>query len=334
MSRRQLVLGGIAITALVTGALALTSTRELEPRVQFVGLETWTPEMVEDSLAHYAPGVPLTSAACAIVLRDSLGFPQAAVSRHTSRSLLGQETQVTITVVEPSDSARVRFAAPYADTLRDRPRWNDGVELLRAEYGLFHFFQDHDFARGRSDRFQGGSAPARAVALRDAVLGHDSDQDFEAAIRTLATDANLYNRTFAALVLGNFAERPGSWHALMKALQRPPGHATPAAMLMLGTLAQNVPIRVPWKPLRNTLDALVDGTNLFAYPVVLETLVATRVDPALGRDLIREGGDLLIGILSTDDHPDARLAREFLTHVAGEDLGSEPRAWGDWIRAL
>lgn len=48
--------------------------------VEIVGLQSWTRQMVEDSVAAYVPGISLADAACVVILRDSVGFADAAVT--------------------------------------------------------------------------------------------------------------------------------------------------------------------------------------------------------------------------------------------------------------
>jgi hypothetical protein len=53
--------------------------------LEIIGLRRWTVPMLEDSLRRIRPDVALGDAACAAILRDSLGFPDAAVLRFRHR---------------------------------------------------------------------------------------------------------------------------------------------------------------------------------------------------------------------------------------------------------
>lgn len=329
--RNRTLVAGLVLLLLGIGAwLLLRTSAAGEPRVEFVGLQDWTRDMIADSLAYYAPGTPLHSAGCAVVLRDSIGFAQAAVHRFTSSF---RRDVVILTLIEPQDSARVRFAPPYADSLPPREEWAEAVAVASANFGAFQFFQDRDFAQGEMDRSLGRDVPNDVVRLRDLVLSYATEADFNAAVQTLETDRNRDNRIVAALVLGNFPGRDGTWHAYVRTLQHSPEHATSAANMMLASLTEKAARQIDWAPIEPTLRALLDGTNLFAYDDVLAALTATNIDPALARELLRGGGELPLAIISADRHPHAPIVRRFLIHAAGEDHGSADR-WAEWVVRL
>ena len=72
-------------------------------KVEFVGLEQWTVPTLVDTLRALEPDRPLH--ACAVVLKQKLRFSDASVMSYPGES--GMYTVVT--VVEPQDSARVRY---------------------------------------------------------------------------------------------------------------------------------------------------------------------------------------------------------------------------------
>jgi hypothetical protein len=94
------------------------------------------------------------------------------------------------------------------------------------------------------------------------------------------------------------------------------------------------PREVDWTPIAVSLRHLLNGTNLFAYPLVKELLVETNLSPALARRLLDEGAVVLLLAHLRADHALTRArALRFLTHVRGESL-STPAEWEAWLTNL
>ena len=106
-------------------------------RIEVIGLRRWTLDMLQDSLAKYAPRTSLASHACAATLRHTLGFADAG----SWLFVFGGDTasQNTVIVREPQDSARVRFRALPSDTARGRPEWRGARTLLSTHPALREF---------------------------------------------------------------------------------------------------------------------------------------------------------------------------------------------------
>ena len=85
-------------------------------RLELIGLKRWTLGMIQDSLARYAPGESLASHACAAILRQKLGFADAA-AQYYSPSPGSTKGYWAVPVVEPQDSARVRYRELPRDSL-------------------------------------------------------------------------------------------------------------------------------------------------------------------------------------------------------------------------
>jgi len=85
--------------SLAPAALVAQDARKGTTIVEILGLRTWTRQMVEDSVAKYQPGVSLADHACAIILRDSVGFADAA---SITMSMGGDTSWTVLPVVEPS----------------------------------------------------------------------------------------------------------------------------------------------------------------------------------------------------------------------------------------
>ena len=104
-----------------------------------------------------------------------------------------------------------------------------------------------------------------------------------------------------------------------------------AAKMVLSALSRGAPRRVDWSPARDALQALFGGTNLFAYTDVLNALVATEIDPVLGRELARVDPELLLDHLGATNPFSPLPVHRYLVHVRGQDLGRDPAAWRQWL---
>lgn len=263
-------------------------------RLEIIGLSRWTPAMIQDSLARRAPGRSIMTHACAVVLREQLGFADAAVNvLRGAPSFQGLPARkvVSVTVVEPQDSALVRYRPAFRDTQPSR-----------------------------------ATSPS-VDATQTAAAGR-------AARRTLARDGNESNRIAAVVILSRRAADDSTWWALVDALRDPSDRVSGLAARTLATMTQAAPRVVDWSPVAPTLRALLDGTNLFAHDGVAALLADTEVSPALAAPLLRGGGRLVVAKLGSEFPMRAANARRMLVRLAGRDLGADPAAWRDWIATL
>ena len=120
----------------------------------------------------------------------------------------------------------------------------------------------------------------------------DGEDDRLLASDVLARDASWSSRAAAATVLANFSEHDAAWHDLITTMTDPVERVRDAAEAVLKGFMQTESTRpVRWDPARESLAALLDGTNLF-----------TR-EAALG----------------------------LLKIVTGEDFGADTAAWSEWL---
>ncbi|HEX2080295.1 MAG TPA: hypothetical protein VHG08_21515 [Longimicrobium sp.] len=295
--------------------------------VEILGLQTWTRQMVEDSVAKYQPGISLADHACAVILRDSVGFANAASIRF---SFAGTDTTWAILpVVEPGRAAQVRFAA-YAARRPNAQEWADVFAILERDRQAFGFLQFPEVLLGDADSVFGEPVPAGAIELRRALRRHGTPRDWELARTAILSDSSHANRTLAALVLSNFAERDSTYYLLAEGLRSVDAGAS-AAEMVLSALARGAPRRVDWRPAADALRALFGGTNLFAYTKVLDALAATEIDPALGLELARVDPGLLLAHLGARNPLSPPPVHRYLVHVRGQDPGRDPAAWRAWL---
>lgn len=308
-----------------------TTVRDGDVVVHFIGLERWTPAMIRDSLARVAPGVSLSDAACAVVLRERLGFAQAAVESRTDRGLAGASHTVVISVVEPSDSARVRLLPAAADTAPTRSEWQHALDLMRRADEPLRFLQFADFFYdGRVPAVAGADSATRA--LRDEIERVAKRPDaLRDAREAVLFDGNRDNREMGALVLAHFPTEPSAWWTLARSLLRGEDTPTRVAEVALGVMKERAPDGLDWGPAADALHALASGTNLSAFLGVLEVLTATRIDPGLGRTLIEPAYPYLRGNLTAPIEDRRRIVRGFLARVTGRDPGDDDAAWVRWL---
>jgi hypothetical protein len=304
-------------------------------RLELIGLKRWTLAMIQDSLARYAPGESLASHACAAILRGKLGFADAAAQYYPPGSQGRTKGYFAVPVVEPQDSARVRYREAPRDSLPNQVDWAEAHAVFEEHNQVFQSaIQRPLFLLGRldPDSLEPRLAPARP--LLKFLLGHRTDADRQFALLTLARDSNARNRAVAAVIIAGFLESDSSWWALADALRDQNGMVSATASQVLGTVARNAARPVNWAPVTDGIRAVLDGTNLFAHNTLLETLVATRVNPELAPGLLRGGGELVLAKLRSEDLHTARLAQRFLTQVSGRDFGQNAGRWGRWVQSL
>jgi hypothetical protein len=329
-----------ALALSVATAVAAQSVRNaiLETptaRLELIGLKGWTLAMIQDSLARYAPGDSLTSHACAALLRQKLRFADAAVQFYPPGSFGNTKGYFAVPVVEPHDSARVRYRAAPHDSLPDRVDWALALTVFKKHNQVFQSaIQTPALLLGRMhpDSVEPRLAPARP--LLEFLRAHRNEADHRVALRTLAHDGNAHNRVIAAVVIAGFAESDSTWWALADALRDQDGMVSATASQVLSTLSQAGAKPVNWAPAVDAVRAVLDGTNLFAHNTLLDALVATRVDPALAPVLLRDGGELVLAKLRSEDPSGAHAAQRFLTQVSGRDFGRNASAWENWLRSL
>ena len=301
-------------------------------KLEIIGLKRWTIPMIQDSLAVHAPGDSLTSHACAAILREHLKFADAAVIYYPASAwALPNKGYYAVTVVEPQDSARVRYRTAFRDSQPNRRGWSAPIRVFESENQLFQrAIQDSAFLLGRPGRaITTDLAPA--LPLRRFLRSHRSSADLRLALRTLSRDKNATNRAIAAVLLANFAARDSAWWGLAEALRDPDGMVSGTAQQVLSTLAQRAPRPVDWAPVAGTLRAVIDGTNLFVQDNLLDALAATHVAPALAPQLLGGGGDLLVAKLQAEVDAVRGPARRFLVQVSGSNFGDDVSAWQHWI---
>jgi hypothetical protein len=313
-------------------------------RVEVLGLRHWTLKALQDSIRHRVPGQTLEDAACMVTLLDSLHFADALVQSRVRPASAGEAEQeyLVIKVIEPQDSARVRW----------RPAPRDSFKVQRPDYAsvvLPVTSWNGQLLSGRLNeplQLYGRNPADRAAAIRgrpqivhdDAerlwsfLDAHRSESNRYTAVAALRQDGPYVNRVVAAAVLANFAEQDSTWWALTEALRDGNEAVRLTALLVL----QGLPARpIDWTPAIPTLRALLGGTNVLATQDVMDLLVRTHVSAAFARSLLHDNGDWVLTHLRAEYPWASDSAHSLLVQLnSGRDLGANPTDWARWIAAL
>jgi hypothetical protein len=299
-------------------------------RVEVLGLKRWTVPMIQDSLARYSPEDSLTSHACAAILRGKLKFPDAAASYFepdgTGRAL------IVVAVVEPQDSALVRYLSPAPDSLPDLSRYSAAIASFRNYNSDFQrLIQDSAFLVGHSSPRQADARWTRLEPVRRLMSSEHTAAGQRRAARVLARDRNPYNRMMALVVMSGFPKNDVTWLTLANELRYPHGMVSATASQLITTLARYAPRTVDWRPGLDGITAVMAGTNLFAQLPLIEVLTKTRILPALAPQLMRAGAPLLLARLAASPQAGSDRTRDLLEQLSGQKYGKDVTAWTQWV---
>lgn len=360
---RTLALSVVALVALVAigsaqpahasaqtppGTLGVESYASPQGLVEVLGLRRWTLDMLRDSVRARRPGVELHDAACMVVLRDSLGFPDALVRElnYAARANARAERFLVIKLVEPGDTARVRWVTTASvDSFRVlRPSFAplilgaaDSAGSFRPGALLYPLQFGADTVRlaaliSRMPPARRAVTVADVERVRAFRAAHAGEASWRAALRTLGSDGVYANRVAAAVVLAGFPERDSTWRALVSSLRDGNQTVRTTALTVLEALPATP---IDWAPAVPALRALLGGTNLEASEAVFRTLARTRVAPTLAAPLLRGNSDWVLAHLRARTPGAAESARALLVQLhGGVDLGSDPAAWTQWLGEL
>lgn len=311
-------------------------------QVEVLGLRRWTLAMIQDSLDKYAPGENLASHACAAILRYKLGFVDAASLTFLDQSVkdaAGRPLQrVTVSVMEPQDSARVRSRLVPQDSTSPYEPWARVRELVRKHpqsvslaLQLGRRFQADTMAKFLAN-FSEDSAGIRTAWLFQSF--YVTNADFEAARHLLKTSPDMYTRVSAVLVVGGFGSRDAAAHALVEAMLESDGYVKGFAGSALEAVTRDYPRKVNWNPVAPEIHAMLDGTSLFQLGSMLAALGASRVDTSYAAPFLANGGRMLLNYFQSAQAQNREPAHRLLVALRGQDLGSDVEAWRAWIRSL
>src|SRR5262245_28641915 len=104
------------------------------------------------------------------------------------------------------------------------------------------------------------------------------------------------------MILTNFADRDSAWLALMDGVRDQNTAVNVACYQALITLTTYVPRKVDWAKATPSIYHILNGTNLFAFKFILNTLTKTQVSSKLAPRLLINGGARLLFAYLTAKH--------------------------------
>ena len=295
-------------------------------RVEVIGLRRWTPAMIEDSLARYAPDESLGSTDIADALRSGLHFADATMSATSDR--------IVIAVREPGDSSLVRYRMLPLDTTAGRSDWNDVSDLIVQRNPAFWAMLGtlgQSAAASDLQIVQAGADMGTTRALTK-LRALRSEKDYADARSVLLSSANMFDRSVAVLIVGQHPERDDAWRQLMETSRESDGMVRSVASEVLTAWSLRAPRTIDWSASSAGIHALLNGTSLGELPNVIAVLNRTGVGPSNASAFLKNGGDMLVTYLDSREH--AREARALLVRLRGGDLGAGQGAWRAWIETL
>ena len=151
------------------------------------------------------------------------------------------------------------------------------------------------------------------------------------ALELLARDSSSARRRAAVASLIRFPADPAVWRALVRTLRDPDEAVGFMAARVLEQFTNFSARAIDWAPDSESVRAILDGTRLFFFPLLVRTLNVTQVDPALAPQLLGNGGHLLLAYATAPLPPIRTHARLLLRKLTQTDAGPDGQAWRDWI---
>ena len=258
-------------------------------KVEFVGLNSWSVEVLVDTLRSISPDQSLH--ACAADLRFKLGFSDASAIGYFNNG----ELYTVITVVEPQDKVFIKYLEEPSDSLEAISEWKDIIELIAHDFqGFRNAIQNYgrvllDDKKSAKENLPHWINIENVERVWDFLLNHNSIDDMNLALWVLNSDKNYKNRVAASSILANFSDHDLTWWILLDNMRYPDARVSGTSMAVINSLSQFNPKVVNWYPARHSVQHILRGTNLFAYNTVLNILPITGLNKELAEDLLRDG---------------------------------------------
>lgn len=248
--------------------------------VEIIGLETWSVNMVEDSMKHYADGAGFNQIYCNAVL-DKLPFASAV----STTSFKNNKKLVVVSIIEPEYLNQISYFESPHDTLELYDDWKWITEYKDNNSYAFQFALDTKFendivsVRNSYDEFAtvlsiyGLSFDTSGVSDFKANLSKINKlSDFEIAKHTLLYDANFDNRFQALCVLLNFYQIPQSYYLILNLLrEKDPIASVYSGKILKALISTDLPA-LQFSQYKHSVKSLLQGTNLEHFFLILDFL--------------------------------------------------------------
>lgn len=292
--------------------------------VEFIGLEQWTPAMIQAKLGYSS-----TDALhyCAAELKKRLGFPDSVVAVYPEDGKL----YTVITVVEPQEAGRVQYRPEPSTAIPTPDGWRNLLAIVEQKKFINSVLDYGQSLKGAA-RVERPPVQDSDKAWWHLLQQRRSEKDYQQALRRLTQDGDYRNRVIAAMILMNFADHNEAWLALMDCVRDQNPFVNLTCYQGLITLTTYVPRKVDWAKAVPSIHHILSGTNLFAFKFVLNTLTKTQMSGKLTPLLLRtDGATLVIAYLNAHHQDEKEAARQFLMQLSGRDFGYDSERWKAWI---
>lgn len=296
-------------------------------KVEFIGLEKWTPELIREKLEYKSPD---NFHFCAADLKAKLNFADVSVTldRENNRAY------TIITVVEPEYARFVVFKPRPTGSVQIPESWQSLAQLIQ-ERGILNEILDYGSTLKKSNKTEKALLVEADRAWWKLLQERRNKFDFQTALKVLSEDKEWKNRSAAALILTNFPEKDAAWQALLSGIRDKDARVNSASFQSLITLTKYVPRRVNWSPAAESIRHILNGTNLFALEHTIKALLKTNVSRKIGKDLLKNGGGrMLLAYLRANNEERKSLSHELLVRLSGKDLGYDKAKWSKWMETI
>lgn len=304
--------------------------------VEYLGLKKWTAQAVQDSLKKLAPDKPVH--ACEAVLKNNLGFTDAAVQSHLNPKTEEYYTLVTLVEPERNSNSNDYFLLPKKQQgiIED---WTAGYDLSDPKIRKKIVFGSQFW------RMKYKGKPIMPIMMNSSQVTKeekkflkkffdnlddiDSPSDRKLAYKTLDSDGNLNNRLLASLVLLNYPIEEDAKHIMLKQIRSKSSDLSYLSTYTLRTMTQDS-AQVNWSGSEESIKALISGTNVSELLPTLKILTKTKISPEMSDKILAGDTFLLHDYLQSSHQETQSTALAFIDQISNADLDNTKQAL-EWL---
>jgi len=301
-------------------------------KFEFIGLDTWSPEELIDSIKAYSP--PGKFHPCAAILINKMGFSDAACHSYLNE---GQKYTI-IKVIEKQHANNVQYLTENKDLMETEKEYLPIQEYVQNIFPFQMAIQAYPYyLRDADDTVNAflqwsGLEENDVTPLFEFISEHNTRQDYRTAMKHLKFDGNTENQMSAMLLLMNFPKNDQTWKILLHYYRHPNTEMRMLTNLVFATLLKDDVPNINWRSEKNTIYYLLNGTNYFCYDNVLALLRKSKVNIGLIKRMLPDIKNPMISHLNVEYEPVKAEVILFLRYVSLLHDGTEAEL-EDWIRA-
>ncbi len=190
-------------------------------KVEFIGLEKWTTELIQEKLAYKSPD---SFHFCAADLKSKLGFADASVTLDSENGKM----YTIITVVEPERAGQVNYKPKPTGSVAIPDSWKSLMKLVEMRR-ILNEILDYGSTFNKLIKTEKPLLDDADTTWWKLLQERSSKEDFQIELKVLSEDKEFKNRSTAALLLTNFHEKDAAWLALMKGVRDKDGRVNSAS---------------------------------------------------------------------------------------------------------